>query len=174
MANLMSELQITERDIILIGKVINDAHEALAQGQAGVAALLATPHEVIARGRNTSQETGDLTDHAEMVLLHLVGRKLQEMDERLRHSLSLYVTLEPCLMCSAAISYVGIKRIVYAALAEDANLEEMVVRDLTLPKINHQLVRGPFILVPGVRRVEGQALLRQMNKAAGAKADLKT
>ena len=82
MANLMSELQITERDIILIGEVINDAHEALAQGQAGVAALLATPHEVIARGRNTSQETGDLTDHAEMVLLHQAGRQLQKWTNR--------------------------------------------------------------------------------------------
>jgi MafB19-like deaminase len=63
----------------------------------------------------------------------------------------LYVTLEPCLMCSAALSFAGIKRIVYAALAEDANLEEMIVRDLTLPSINQQLVRGPFNLVPKAR-----------------------
>jgi hypothetical protein len=48
------------------------------------------------------------------------------------------------------------------------------VRDLTLAKINEQLVRGPFILVPGVRRSEGQSLLRQMNKASGAAPDLKT
>jgi MafB19-like deaminase len=67
----------------------------------------------------------------------------------------LYVTLEPCLMCSAALSFAGIKRIVYAALAEDANLEEMIVRDLTLPSINQQLVRGPFNLVPGVHRRPG-------------------
>jgi tRNA(Arg) A34 adenosine deaminase TadA len=52
-------------------------------------------------------------------------------------------------MCSAALSFAGIKRIVYAALAEDANLEEMIVRDLTL------LVRGPFNLVPGVHRRPG-------------------
>jgi tRNA(adenine34) deaminase len=174
MNKITSEVQATERDILLIDEVLNDARKALAQGQAGVAALLASPEETIAHGHNTSQETGDLTDHAEMVLLHQAGRKLQEMDEQVRHSLSLYVTLEPCLMCSAALSYVGIKRIVYSALAEDANLEEMIVRDLTLPKINPQLVRGPFILVPGVRRAEGQALLRQMNKAAGAKSDLKT
>ena len=77
-------------------------------------------------------------------------------------------------MCSAALSFAGIKRIVYAALAEDATLEEMIVRDLTLPAINEQLVRGPFILVPGVRRTEGQDLLRRINKAADAPADLKT
>jgi tRNA(adenine34) deaminase len=170
----MTDLPASDRDIMLIDEVLNEGHEALARGQAGVAALLASPQEIIAWGCNTSQDTGDLTDHAEMVLLHQVGKRLQKMDKETRHSLSLYVTLEPCLMCSAAISYVGIKRIVYSALAEDANLEEMVVRDLTLPKINEQLVRGPFILVPGVRRSEGQSLLRQMNKASGAAPDLKT
>jgi tRNA(adenine34) deaminase len=171
---MMPEPQASERDIMLMDEVLKEARRALAQGGAGVAALLASPHEIIAQGHNASRQTGDLTDHAEMVLLHRVGKKLQEMDEPARRSLSLYVTLEPCLMCGAALSYVGIKRIVYAAAAEDANAEEMVVRGLTLPKINPHLVRGPFTLVAGVRRTEGQDLLRQMNKAAGAPADLKT
>jgi len=165
--------RVSERDIILMDQALREARSALAQGGAGVAALLASPDRIIARARNTIQETGDLTNHAEMVLLRNVGRKLQEMNEQVRHSLSFYVTLEPCLMCAAALSFVGIKRIVYAALSEDANAEEMIVRHLTLPNINQQLVRGPFVLVPGVRRAEGQALLRQMNKAAGTSADLK-
>jgi hypothetical protein len=67
----------------------------------------------------------------------------------------------------------GIKRIVYAALAEDANVEQMIARDLTLPEINLRLIRGPFTLVAGLRRAEGQALLRAMNKASGTSADLK-
>jgi hypothetical protein len=37
-------------------------------------------------------------------------------------------------MCSAALSFVGIKRVVYAALAEDANAEQMIVHGLTLPE----------------------------------------
>jgi tRNA(adenine34) deaminase len=170
----MLDERASERDDILMDEALREARAALAQGGAGVAALLASPDQVIACARNTIQETGDLTNHAEMVLLREVGRTLQEMDEQARHALSLYVTLEPCLMCCAALSFVGIRRIVYAALAEDANAEELIVRGLTLPKINQQLVRGPFILVPGVRRKEGQALLREMNKASGAPADLKT
>jgi tRNA(adenine34) deaminase len=117
--------QASERDMILMDQVLHAARTTLAQGGAGVAALLALPDRVIARARNTIQETGDLTNHAEMVLLRNVGRKLQEMNEELRRSLSFYVTLEPCLMCAAALSFVGIKRIVYAALAEDANAEEI-------------------------------------------------
>jgi len=162
----------TERDWVLMDQVLQEARDALAEGGAGVAALLASPDKVIAVGRNTIQATGDLTDHAEMVLLHRVGAQLRTMDDPHRRTLSLYVTLEPCLMCSAALSFVGIKRIVYAALAEDANAEEMIARGLTLPKLNGRLVRGPFVLVPGMRRSEGIALLQQMGKAAGAAADL--
>jgi tRNA(Arg) A34 adenosine deaminase TadA len=69
-----------------------------------------------------------MTDHAEMVLLHRAGSQLQTMDDQCRRKLTVYVTLKPCLMCSAALSFVGIKRIVYAALAEDANDEQMIVR----------------------------------------------
>src|ERR1043166_1646654 len=154
----------SKRDLELMDRVLSEARAALSEGGAGVSALLGSSEEVVAVARNEIQETGDLTAHAEMVLIREVGRKLQKMDEQTRHSLSIYVTLEPCLMCGAALSFVGIKRIVYSALAEDANLEEMIVRGLTLPKINQHFVRGPFILVPGVRRADGQALLRQMNK----------
>jgi tRNA(Arg) A34 adenosine deaminase TadA len=163
----------SKRDIALMDRVLLEAQTALNEGGAGVGALLASPNEIIMVARNRIQETGDLTNHAEMVLIRESGRKLGEMDEHTRHELSLYVTLEPCLMCSAALSFVGIKRIVYAALAEDANIEEMIVHGLTLPKINHRLVRGPFTLIPGLRREEGQSLLRQMNKFAGAPGALK-
>jgi tRNA(Arg) A34 adenosine deaminase TadA len=153
-------------------RALREARTALAYGGAGVAALLASPDQIIAVAHNTIQETGDLTNHAEMVLLHGVSRELQEMDEQDRHALTLYVTLEPCLMCSAALS-LSDQADSLSALAEDANIEEMIVRNLTLPKINPQLVRGPFTLVPGVRRTEGQDLLRRMNKAADAPADHK-
>jgi tRNA(adenine34) deaminase len=140
----MQTEKASEWDIQLMDRALREARTELAYGGAGVAALLASPDQIIAIAHNTIKETGDLTNHAEMVLLRGVGRELQQMDERGRHALTLYVTLEPCLMCSTALSFAGLKRIVYAALAEDANSEEMIVRNLTLPKINQELVRGPF------------------------------
>lgn len=129
----MLKEQASERDFMLMDEVLQEARTDLANGGAGVAALLVSPDQIIAIAHNTIQETGDLTNHAEMVLLHGMGRELHKMDDQARCLLSLYVTLEPCLMWSAALSFVGIKRIVYAALAEDANIEEMIVRNLTLP-----------------------------------------
>lgn len=162
----------TERDYALMDRVLQEARAALAAGGAGVAALLASPNKIIAVGLNTIQDTGDMTNHAEMVLLHQMDYRL--MNDVERRTLSVYVTLEPCLMCSAALSFVGVKRVVYAALAEDANSEQIIVRGLTLPKVNDHFLRGPFVLVPGVRRTEGRALLEEMGKAAGAPADLET
>jgi tRNA(adenine34) deaminase len=162
----------TERDYALMDRVLQEARAALAAGGAGVAALLASPNKIIAVGLNTIQDTGDMTNHAEMVLLRQMDYRL--MNDIERRTLSVYVTLEPCLMCSAALSFVGVKRVVYAALAEDANSEQIIVRGLTLPKVNDHFLRGPFVLVPGVRRTEGRALLEEMGKAAGAPADLET
>ena len=98
----MQTEKASERDIKFMDRPLREAHTDLAYGGAGVAALLASPDRIIAVAFNTIHETGDLTNHAEMVLLHGVGRQLKEMDEQARRSLSLYVTLEPCLMCSAA------------------------------------------------------------------------
>jgi len=49
-------------------RVLQEAHDALVHGGAGVAALLAYPDKIIAVARNTIQATGDMTDHAEMVI----------------------------------------------------------------------------------------------------------
>jgi len=59
----------TERDYALMDRVLQEARAALAAGGAGVAALLASPNKIIAVGLNTIQDTGDMTNHAEMVLL---------------------------------------------------------------------------------------------------------
>lgn len=53
---------------------------------------------------------------------------------------------------------------VYAALAEDANVEELIARGLTAQTLNPLLTRGLLELVPGVLRAEGRELLARMGK----------
>lgn len=163
----------TGTDYLMMDRALQAAREALAEGGAGVSALLVSSDKVIEVGRNSIEVTGDMTAHAEMVLLRRAADRFRTMNEMHRKALSVYVTLEPCLMCAAALSLVGIKRVVYSALTEDVNAEQMIVRGLTLPKVNDQLLRGPFILVPGVRREQGQSLLAEMGKTAGTSPELK-
>src|SRR5258705_3820274 len=95
----------TERDCILIDRVLQEAHAALAAGGAGVAALLASPDEIIALGVNTIEASGDMTNHAEMVLLHRVGYQLRALNDEKSSTLRVYVYLQPCLIRSAALPY---------------------------------------------------------------------
>ncbi len=158
--------QPTAKDEEMMEKVIAEARAAIAQGKVGVGALLLWREEILAISHNMYVETGDMTAHAEMVVLRNTARRLNAMSKEEKRELTLYSTLEPCLMCIAAISFAGIKRVVYAALAEDANQEEMLARGMTAPRINDLLTRGPLELVAGVRREEGRELLRLMGKLA--------
>lgn len=146
-------------------KALIEARTAIANGEAGVAALLLWRDEIIAIDRNRCDE-GDLTAHAEMVVLRQAAQRLNQMSEEEKADLTIYTTLEPCLMCLSAISFVGIKRVVYSALNKDGTEEVWIARGITTEQINNLLVRGPLELVPGVRREEGKELLVLMGKAS--------
>ena len=154
----------TAKDEEMMAKAIALAQAAIDSGGAGVAALLLWGDEILALNRNLCMETGDLTAHAEMVVMREAALRLNQMTEQEKASVTLYTTLEPCLLCTAAISFVGIKRVVYSALTEDANEEQIIAKGMTIDKINHLLTRGPLELVPGVKREEGKDLLKQMGK----------
>jgi hypothetical protein len=81
-------------------------------------------------------------DLAGMVLLRAIGYEFRTMIPCAPPLAQYYVTLEHYLMRSAVLSFVGIKRIVYASLAEDGNPEEMIVRGLTLLHDNNHFCRA--------------------------------
>ena len=154
----------TSQDRAMMEKTIHEARRAIDAGKAGVAALLLWHEEIVALGHNQYVETGDLTAHGEMVVVRSAAALLNALSTEEKAHLTLYVTLEPCLICLSAISFVGIKRVVYAALSEDANAEELIARGLTAEQLNPLLTRGQLELVPGVLRAQGRELLARMGK----------
>jgi len=132
----------TSQDRAMMEKTIHEARRAIDAGKAGVAALLLWHEEIVALGHNQYVETGDLTAHGEMVVVRSAATFLSALSAEEKTHLTLYVTLEPCFMCLSAISLVGIKRVVYAALAGDANAEEQIARGLTAKQLNPLLTRG--------------------------------
>ncbi len=154
----------TAEDEAMIQTVIEEARRAIANDKIGVASLLRWHDEIIVIAHNQYIETGDLTAHAEMVVLRQAAARLNQMSEADKAELTLYTTLEPCLMCLSAISFVGIKRVVYSALIVDSSPEDQVAWSITTEQINNLLVRGSLELVPGVKREEGKELLALMGK----------
>ncbi|SEW24949.1 cytidine deaminase [Cognatiyoonia koreensis] len=89
-----------------------EARAAAARGEVPVGAVLAGPDGIIAQAGNRTRERNDPTAHAEMLVIRSGCALLGQ--ERLM-GLDLYVTLEPCPMCAAAISNARIARLYYGA-----------------------------------------------------------
>lgn len=98
---------------IFMEKALEHARKALSLGEFPVGCVIVHADTVIAHGARKSTQNGSVNeiDHAEMVAL----RKLDQGRPAVpRENLILYCTLEPCLMCFAAILLSGIRQIVYA------------------------------------------------------------
>jgi tRNA(adenine34) deaminase len=127
-----------------------------------VAALLLWQDVIVALDHNWYAETAERTAHGEMVVLRSAAALLNALSTEEKAHLTIYTTLVPCLMYLPAISFVGIKRVVDAALTEDVNAEDLIVR--VSPLRSSLLSHGPLELVPGVLRTEGRELLARMGR----------
>ncbi len=90
-----------------------EAEAAGARGEVPVGAVVVSPEgEILAQAGNETEQKADPTAHAEILALRKAAEKLNS--PRLVNC-DLYVTLEPCAMCAAAISFARIRKIVFGA-----------------------------------------------------------
>jgi tRNA(adenine34) deaminase len=102
----------SEADAIFMGQALDSARVAEAQGEVPVGAVLVHGNEILACGYNQLIGGGDPTAHAEIVAIRAAAKKVGNY--RLGGT-TLYVTLEPCLMCAGALVVARIDRLVFAA-----------------------------------------------------------
>ena len=112
------------------------AKRAELEGEVPVGAVIVKDGEVVAEGWNRPIANHDPTAHAEIQVIRAAATKLNNY--RLPNT-TLYVTLEPCLMCMGAITHARIERVVYGATDHRAGAVESVY---TIPqdrKLNHHV-----------------------------------
>lgn len=130
-----------------------EAEAAAARGEVPVGAVVVDPAgEVIAAEGNRTRELADPTAHAELLAIRAACRKLGS--ERLV-GCDLYVTLEPCPMCAAAISFARLRRLYYGATDPKGGGVEHGARVFNQPTCHH----APEI-VAGIDEDRAGALLR--------------
>jgi tRNA(Arg) A34 adenosine deaminase TadA len=117
-----------------MGLALEEARQAATRGEVPVGAVLVREGVVIARAGNRMRELGDPTAHAEMLAFRTAAS--QEGSERLVGT-DLYVTLEPCAMCAAAISFARIRRLYYGARDPKGGAVESGIRFFTQPTCHH-------------------------------------
>jgi tRNA(Arg) A34 adenosine deaminase TadA len=108
---------------------------AMRAGEVPVGALVVRGGEVIARADNRTLREHDPTAHAEVIVLREAAKKLNT--ERLSDC-DLYVTLEPCTMCAAAVSFARIRRLYYGAADPKGGAVESGVRFFVSPTCHHR------------------------------------
>lgn len=112
------------------------ALRAQEEGEVPVGALLVLDNQVIGEGWNRPIGRHDPTAHAEIMALRQGGAVLQNY--RLLNA-TLYVTLEPCVMCAGAMVHSRIRRLVYGAADEKTGAVGSLVDILRHPGMNHQV-----------------------------------
>ena len=112
-----------------------EAEDAARAGEVPVGAIVVKDGQVIATGRNAPVEGHDPTAHAEIVALRAAAQRLGNY--RL-DGCSLYVTLEPCAMCSGAMLHARLARVVYGAAEPKTGAAGSVLNLFGHAEINHQ------------------------------------
>jgi tRNA(adenine34) deaminase len=112
------------------------AVEAQGRGEVPVGAVLVRGDAVLASGANCPIATNDPTAHAEIEALRAGGRTLGSY--RLTDC-TLYVTLEPCVMCAAAIVHARVRRVVFGTWDPRAGGAGSIVDVFALPGLNHRV-----------------------------------
>lgn len=101
-----------ESDLAFMNEALALAREAGALGEVPVGAVVVCDGEIVGRGYNRPIMAHDPTAHAEVMALRAAG---QALDNYRMPGCTLYVTLEPCAMCSGAIQHARIARVVFGA-----------------------------------------------------------
>ncbi|MCB0402526.1 MAG: nucleoside deaminase [Flavobacteriales bacterium] len=129
-------------------EAFKEAQKAFDEDEVPVGAVIVCNNRIIARAHNMTERLNDVTAHAEMLAFtsatdYLGGKYLNEC--------SLYVTLEPCVMCAGASYWTQLKKVVYGA-SDDKRGFSRLTEPVLHPKTE---------IVHGIMADESAALIRQ-------------
>ena len=108
-------------------RALDEARQALKEGEIPIGAVIVCKGRIIARAHNLTETLCDVTAHAEMQAITMAANQL---GGKYLTECTLYVTVEPCIMCGGAIGWAQIPRIVYGAPDEKRGFREFAPRAL--------------------------------------------
>jgi len=139
-----------------------EARRALASGEVPIGAVVVIDERVVAGGYNQPISSVDPTAHAEMIALREAARRVGNY--RLTDA-TVYVTVEPCLMCVGALVHARVREVVYGTAEPKSGALVSAVRGLELPGLNHRFVVTGGVLEEECRRLV-QLFFQERRQAA--------
>ena len=104
---------MTDTDYMKIA--LNEAKKAYEEDEVPIGAIVVCKNRIIARAHNLTEALNDVTAHAEMQAITAAATAI---GGKYLNDCTLYVTLEPCVMCAGAIGWAQVQRVVYGAADE--------------------------------------------------------
>ena len=104
-----------ENDTRYMTMALSEAKKAFAMGEVPVGCVIVADGQVVGRGHNLTETLADVTAHAEM---QAITAATNTLGGKYLTQCTLYVTVEPCVMCAGAIGWAQVKRVVYGASDE--------------------------------------------------------
>ena len=144
-------------DLVWMRHALMLAQRAASEGEVPVGAVLVKDGAIVGEGWNRPIGTHDPSAHAEMLAMRDAAQRLGNY--RLTGT-TLYVTLEPCVMCAGAIVHARVERLVFGAADPKAGAVDSVYDVIARPRLNHVVAwQG------GVLEQECGAILREFFRA---------
>lgn len=141
---------------IYMAEAIKEAHKAESLGEVPIGAVVVKDDEIIARAHNLRETSQNPVTHAELLVIQEAAKVLGSF--RLEKC-TLYVTLEPCVMCSGAIIMSRVPQVVYGAPDPKGGTVDSLMHLLDEPRFNHRAN-----VISGIMAEECAALLRNFFK----------
>lgn len=104
-----------ENDTHYMTMALAEAQKAFAMGEVPVGCVIVADGQVVGRGHNLTETLADVTAHAEM---QAITAATNTLGGKYLTQCTLYVTVEPCVMCAGAIGWAQVQRVVYGASDE--------------------------------------------------------
>ena len=142
-------------------EAIKQAKKAYAIDEVPIGCVIVYKDKIIGRGYNRRNIDKNTLAHAETQAIKKASKK---MDDWRLEDCTLYVTLEPCQMCSGAIVQARIKRVVVGCMNSKAGCAGSIINLLQMPEFNHQVE-----LTTGVLEEECSQMMKQFFKELRAK-----
>lgn len=152
-------------DIKYMKEAIKQAKKAYALEEVPIGCIIVCQDKIIGRGYNRRTTDKNPLAHAELLAIKRASRKLN--DWRLEDC-TMYVTLEPCQMCSGAIIQSRIKRVVIGCMNPKAGCAGSILNMLEMKEFNHQAE-----LTTGILEEECSSMMKQFFKELREKQKMK-
>ena len=118
-------------DEYFMNEALKEARKAAEENEIPVGAVIVADRRIIARAHNQTEILQDVTAHAEMLAITAAANSL---GAKYLNQCSLYVTLEPCIMCASAGSWAQLEKIIYGAKDPKAGYGR-IIQDILHPRI---------------------------------------